>query len=62
MTCHLCNQEGYKRVREGWLCRGHYVVWLEKAFGVWVKYSNEYQKARGHYTPAPLFQEMELKP
>lgn len=63
MTCHKCNQPGYKQVLEGWLCREHYVIWLEYVLGVWVKFSNNYQEAvKGGWKPASLFQQMEMKP
>jgi hypothetical protein len=57
MICHKCNQPGYKQVLEGWLCRQHYVIWLEALLGPWTKYSNEYQKAvKDGYQPTPLFE------
>jgi hypothetical protein len=63
MTCHKCGEPVYKSVSEGALCRAHYIAWLEKQLGVWVKFSNNYQTAmKDGWKPTPLFQQMEMKP
>jgi hypothetical protein len=66
-TCIHCGQPAYKGTLHGDLCRLHYIAWLEKQLGVWVKYSQNYQQAieapaptpqveRCGATPIPLFE------
>jgi hypothetical protein len=51
-------------VRDGPLCRLHYVIWLEKQLGRWVIYSQNYKQAKQTPVPIPLplFEQMEQRP